>query len=295
MPSLFKRIGLFAKHNNRSIADTFENLISFLEKRGHDLTIEKQSATLLSNIRFPIKDRLEIGQHSDLIIVVGGDGSLLNAARAVVSSNTPVLGINRGQLGFLADIMPDEMETELNAILNGAYTEERRFLLQASILRPGLPPIRDTALNDVVLYCGGIARMVDFEVYINDQFVLRQQGDGIITATPTGSTAYALSAGGPIVYPTLNAIAIAPLCPHTLSNRPIVVDNTSQIRLVVTQRNGITPKLSFDGQSHVDLQPGTEVLIQKHEFELILIHPTHHDYFSVLREKLGWGTRQIKE
>lgn len=295
MADQFKKIGLFAKHNNRSIVDTFEKLIAFLEKRGHTLFIEQECATLLAAPRFPILNREQIGQQSDLIIVVGGDGSLLNAARAVVSAKVPVLGINRGRLGFLADILPNEMENELGTILDGTYSKESRFLLEATIKRPGQPMISSTALNDVVLYCGSIARMIDFEVYINDQFVLRQQADGIITATPTGSTAYALSAGGPILYPTLNAIAIAPLCPHTLSSRPIVVNGDSHIKLVVTEQNDTSPVLTYDGQSHFDLPPGSEVLIHKHAFELILIHPVQHDYFSVLREKLGWNTLPIKE
>lgn len=292
MTKLFPTIGLFAKHNNRSVADTFEKLILFLEKRGHSLIIEEESATLLANPHFPLMKRTEIGKHCSLIIVVGGDGSLLNAARAIVTSKVPILGINRGRLGFLADILPENLEIELQAILDGAYMEEQRFLLKAEFNRPDSPntTISETALNDIVLYCGGIARMIDFEIYINDQFVLRQQADGIITATPTGSTAYALSAGGPIVYPTLNAITIAPMCPHTLSSRPIVIDNNGRIKLVVTKNNTITPKLSCDGQNHFELPPGSEISIYKYEHELKLIHPIQHNYFSVLREKLGWST-----
>jgi NAD+ kinase len=290
MASPFQRIGLFAKHNNRSIVDTFEKLLVFLEKRGHSLVLEEESATLLSSHHFPLAKRDQIGKHCDLVIVVGGDGSLLNAARAVVEDRVPVLGINRGRLGFLADILPDEMEKELELILQGTFNPEKRFLLEATIKRPGQVSISQIALNDIVLYCGSIARMVDFEVYINDQFVLRQQADGLITATPTGSTAYALSAGGPILYPTLNAITIAPLCPHTLSSRPIVVESNSHIKLIVTQQNTIVPKLSCDGQTHFELPLGSEVSIYKHSFELTLIHPVQHNYFSVLREKLGWST-----
>jgi NAD+ kinase len=296
MAESFQKIGLFAKHNNQSVTDTFEKLIFFLEKRGHSLILEEECSALLTQPHFPLAKREAIGKQCDLVIVVGGDGSLLNAARAVVSAKVPVLGINRGSLGFLADILPGEMEKELTAILEGHYTTERRFLLEATIKYPAelpaslWPTTTETALNDVVFYCGNLARMVEFEIYINDQFVLRQQADGIITATPTGSTAYALSAGGPILYPTLEVITIAPLCPHTLSSRPIVVNNTSHIKLIVTQNNTSIPKLSCDGQSHFELPPGSEVSIHKHEFELILIHPIHHDYFSVLREKLGWNT-----
>jgi NAD+ kinase len=293
--SRFNKIGLFAKHNNSSVLDTLEKLIHFLQKRGHILSIETQSASLLSqqdvarNIHTVPREQL--GAAVDLVIVIGGDGSLLNAARAIVAHQVPIVGINRGRLGFLADILPDDMEQALNAILDGHYLEEQRFLLNARIIRHGKTVAESTALNDVVLYTGSIARMVDFEVYINDHFVLRQQADGIITATPTGSTAYALSAGGPILYPTLKALTITPLCPHTLSSRPIVVDSDGDIRLVVTMNNDIKPKLSCDGQSHFDLEAGDQILIQKHPFELTLIHPQTHEYFSVLREKLGWSTQ----
>ncbi len=294
--SRFNRIGLFAKHNNSSVLDTLEKLIHFLQKRGHTLSIETQSAALLFNQgnldhNIQIIPKEHLGEAVDLVIVIGGDGSLLNAARAIVAHQVPVVGINRGRLGFLADILPDNMEQELNAILDDHYLEEQRFLLNARIIRNGKIVAESTALNDVVLYTGSIARMVDFEVYINDHFVLRQQADGIITATPTGSTAYALSAGGPILYPTLKALTITPLCPHTLSSRPIVVDSHSDIRLVVTQNNDIKPKLSCDGQSHFDLEAGDQISIQKHPFELTLIHPKTHEYFSVLREKLGWSTQ----
>ncbi len=292
MASRFAKIGLFVKHNNNSVLDTFEKLIHFLNNRGHTIILEAKSAGLLSHPKFQIVEQVDLGKHCDLVIVVGGDGSLLNAARSVVASQTPILGINRGKLGFLADVLPQELEQELGPILEGQYTEEKRFLLNATVERQNQVLQKATALNDIVLYSGNIARMLDFEVSINTHFVLRQQADGIIIATPTGSTAYALSAGGPILYPTLNAITLVPLCPHTLSSRPIVVDSLSQIKLTVTPTNAIRPKLSLDGQVHIDLEPGDQISIHKHEFELTLIHPTHHEYFTVLREKLGWSTQQ---
>lgn len=296
MTQPFKRIGLFAKYNSRSIVDTFERLISFLDKQGYDLIIETESASLLlDKDKFPLIHKKELGKNCDLVIVVGGDGSLLNAARAVAPYHIPILGVNRGRLGFLADILPHNMEKELNSILEGSYAKEQRFLLEATLKRDDKTIAEGTALNDVVLYSGNVARMTDFEVYINQDFVLRQLADGLITATPTGSTAYALSAGGPIVYPSLNAITLAPLCPHTLSSRPIVVDANSLIELKVTENNSIAPQLSCDGQLHFDLLPGDRILIHKYAHELVLIHPKHHNYFTVLREKLGWTTSQIKD
>jgi NAD+ kinase len=293
-PQRFANIGLFAKYNNTSIADTFQRLVHFLANRGHKLYIEEQSNTLLEPHDFPVKPKDTLGEHCDLVLVVGGDGSLLNAARAIVSYQVPILGINRGRLGFLADTKPQDMEEKLSAILDGVYIEEQRFLLSANIMRAGKCIAENQALNDIVLYTGALARMIEFEVYIDEQFVLRQRSDGLITATPTGSTAYALSGGGPILYPTLNTLVLVPMFPHTLSSRPIVVSNACIIKLVISENNEISPKMSFDGQVHLDLKPGDEIIIQKYPHDLTLIHPKDHDYFMILREKLGWSTNPIK-
>jgi len=291
----FKRIGLFAKHNSRAIVDTFEKLIHFLQMREHVLSIEEHSAALLSHQNFSIVPREVLGATNDLVIVVGGDGSFLNAARSVVPFDVPMVGVNRGRLGFLADILPEEMERDLTAILEGHYSLEKRSLLSAWIERDGQFLADNRALNDIVLFGGSLARMIEFEIAINSISVLRQQSDGLIVATPTGSTAYALSGGGPILYPTLNAIVLVSMLPHTLSSRPIVVEDTSHIELRVTQNNWTPQKLSFDGQLHFDLKPGDCIHIQKYTHPLLLIHPKVYDYFSVLRQKLGWSATQIKD
>lgn len=291
----FSKIGVFAKHNSRAIVDTFEKLLEFLKHRGHTLTIEEKSATLLSSKKYPIVTREALGKTSDLVIVVGGDGSFLNAARAVVPFGIPMLGVNRGRLGFLTDIMPEELESELKPILEGAYSKEQRSLIAVQIERDGNLIQESAALNDIVLFGGNLARMIEFEVYINDNFVLRQRSDGFIAATPTGSTAYALSGGGPILYPTLKAITLVPMLPHMLTSRPIVVEESSRIELRVTHNNETPPKLSCDGQVHFDLKSGDRIYIQKHAHELILIHPLHYNYFEVLRQKLGWSTSKIKD
>lgn len=291
----FKNIGLFAKYNNTSIADTFEKLVNYLAENGYSLFIEAKSNALLQAHHFPVLPRETIAAHCDLVIVVGGDGSLLNAARAVVRYQVPIVGINRGHLGFLADIRPFEVQEKLDSILKGIYTTEQRFLLSGRIVREGETLVENQALNDIVLYTGAIARMIEFEVYIDDHFVLRQRSDGLIAATPTGSTAYALSGGGPILYPTLNTLVLVPMFPHTLTSRPIVVGNSANIKWIVTENNEISPKISFDGQLHLDLEPGDEIIIQKYEHELTLVHPVEHDYFTVLREKLGWSTNPIKD
>lgn len=297
MAGPFKRIGLFAKHNSRAIVDTFEKLIDYLQKRGHILSVEEQSATLLPEKTLSavsIVARNLLGQASDLVIVVGGDGSFLNAARAVVPFNIPMVGVNRGRLGFLTDILPEEIEKDLTPILDGQYAKELRSLIRVKIEREGNIIEESDALNDVVLFGGIIARMIEFEITINKIFVVRQLSDGLIIATPTGSTAYALSGGGPILYPTLNALVLVSMYPHTLSNRPIVVEDTSPIELKITENNVTNLKLSGDGQWHFELIAGDSIHIEKNPHQLILIHPKHYDYFSVLRQKLNWSSSQIK-
>lgn len=294
-PKSFERIGLFAKYGSAPIAQTLEKLIEFLVKRNHPLVIEQQSGSLLKPHSYPLVPREELGKHCDLVIVVGGDGSFLNAARAVVPYGVPMLGINRGRLGFLADIKPNDFEKDLSEILAGKYIEAKRSLLQVRIERDNNNALHGTALNDIVLFSGNIARMIEFEVAINGKFMQRQRSDGLITATPTGSTAYALSGGGPILYPTLQAFVLVPMFPHTLTSRPIVIENDSKIEILITPNNDIFPKLSCDGQLHFDLKLCDKLHIEKYPHELKLIHPTHHDYFMVLREKLGWSTSPIKE
>ena len=295
----FQKIGLFAKYNasDDRVTRTFEQLTRFLAEQEYHLSIEKNSAKLLPNsltkqIKFTTIDQTKLGEDNDLVIVLGGDGSLLNAARSICHTNTPILGINRGRLGFLADITPETYQQKLSAILNGEYAVEQRDLLQASIVSEHKVSNTSNALNDAVLYTSDVARMLEFEVFINQQFVLRQRADGIIISTPTGSTAYALSSGGPILYPTIPAFSLVPMLPHTLTSRPIVVDNNSDIVLVVTADNSsnVSAKLSLDGQVHMTLKKGDEVHIRKHDHTLSLLHPTQSNYFELLRKKLGWST-----
>jgi len=286
MAKPFARIGLFAKQSTNNAA-AFNTLLDFLSQHDLELLIESESARI-SHQSWPTKPREELAKHVDLVMVLGGDGSLLNAARAVVPFDVPILGVNRGRLGFLADIPPHQLELLLTPILAGDYIEEQRFLLEATIEREGQIIAQHKALNDVVLYAGSIARMFEFEVWLDQQLVVQQRSDGLITATPTGSTAYALAAGGPILYPTLKAITLVPMFPHTLSTRPIVVSDESEIELKITANNKVFPKLSLDGQVHLDLEPNDRIFIKKHKHLLRLIHPKHYNYFAVLREKLGW-------
>lgn len=290
--NLFTRIGLYSKPEGSAIKESLKALFAFLEDRHkHVILFETETAALLDiPIQNKILPRKELGEHCDLIIVIGGDGSLLKAGRAIVDYNVPILGINRGNLGFLADIKPEQLETYLANILDGEYVEDERCLLHVEIIRNDKSIFSNKAINDVVLYNGDMARLMEFEIFIDNQFVMHQRSDGIITATPTGSTAYALSAGGPILYPALHAISLVPLYPHTLSSRPIVVQDSSLIRYLLPNKKNIQHKLACDGQIHAVLAPNDEIFIKKHNYSLKLIHPKNHNHFSLLRSKLGWST-----
>jgi NAD+ kinase len=220
--------------------------------------------------------------------VVGGDGSFLNAARSLAQFDIPMLGVNLGRLGFLTDITPSQIDIYMEEVLNGDFTEERRCLLQSHILRDGESLAAGNALNDVVIHKLDIARMIEFETHINGEFVNRQRSDGLIVSTPTGSTAYALSGGGPILAPTLKAISLVPICPHTLSNRPIVVPGNSRIEITIMGPSGHA-QVTRDGQSNETLVAGDKVLVERYGQNIRLIHPSNYSPFRVLRQKLGWS------
>jgi NAD+ kinase len=227
------------------------------------------------------------------VIVLGGDGSLLSAARTMARFETPVLGINRGRLGFLTDISPDEVGELVPAVLEGRYEREERFLLDVTVEREGRVVARADALNDVVLNSGTSAQMIEFELSIDGQFVYRQRADGLIVATPTGSTAYSLSGGGPIMHPSLNAVVLVPMFPQTLSSRPIVVTGESVIRLDVLERNRIHPPVTSDGQVNMTARPGDAVVLRKKPHRLTLLHPLGHSFYASCRDKLHWSNSLV--
>jgi len=226
-----------------------------------------------------------------LIIVVGGDGSILRASQAAMKYQTPVIGINKGSLGFLADIRPSELETRLLKLLDGDYWAEKRFLLETSIHSLGVIQSCGTALNDIVLSTRDGPHMIDFEIYIGNQFLCSHQADGLLLATPTGSTAYNLSAGGPIVQPNVDAIVVIPMFSHTLTTRPIVIPGNSFIQIKFSAHNTSPGKLSSDATNTVNIAPGTIIDIKKTTNELTLLHPLDYDYYESLRSKLHWGHR----
>lgn len=292
MPLKFSRIALMGRYSSNSARNTLENLIQYLSTLPVTLSLESETAEIVAPQSLPLVPREELGKQCDLVIVVGGDGSLLNAARAVADYDIPVIGINRGMLGFLTDISPDDFETAIYAVLHGEYEEEKRFLLSASIITEHETRHIGDALNDVVLYAGEIARMIEFELSIDGDFVYSQRSDGLIMATPTGSTAYALSGGGPILHPTLEAIVLVPMFPHTLTSRPIVVNSNALIELRVAKgKSEIHPGVSCDGQDLVSLAPGAKLQVKRKEHPLRLIHPLDHNYYHTLRTKLEWGSK----
>jgi len=282
----FTTVGIFSKQKDNRIENTLKQLHDFLKKEDFKIVAEENAAKLL-DIEAMSTDQFR--DCIDLAIVVGGDGTLLKAGRLLADKNIPVIGINLGRLGFLVDISPDEINTELSKMLKGDYTLETRSLLHAEAFRGRTSLGEGIALNDVVLHVRNDIRMIEFTTHIDDHFVNTQRADGIVIATPTGSTAYALSGGGPILHPGLDAVVLVPICPHTLSNRPIVVSNESRINISMCDNRNVDARLSFDGQSNIELKAGDHIKIRQKSHKLQLMHPKEYDYFHILRNKLGWS------
>jgi NAD+ kinase len=286
----FRNIGLIGRMGSVQVVDTLRRLKKFLVAEGYHLIIEENIAALMPGHGLQASSVKMMGEVCDLVIVVGGDGSLLGAARELAKSDVPLLGVNRGRLGFLTDISPDDLEQKVSEVLGGQYISEKRFLLDAYVKRNGEPVGFGSGLNDIVLHPGKSTRMISFDLHIEGQFVYSLRADGLIVSTPTGSTAYALSAGGPLLHPKLDAIVLVPMFPHTLSSRPIVVDGKSEIKIVIDSANNIYPQVSCDGQHHITAAPGDTVSITKKPQKIRLIHPTTNNFYETCREKLGWAT-----
>ncbi|NOX43148.1 MAG: NAD(+) kinase [Gammaproteobacteria bacterium] len=287
----FKTIGLIGRYGDPTVSTLLNDLSVFLKNRKLTVLLDESTASIIPDNNLVIADRRTIGEKCDLVIVLGGDGTLLNAVRSLSDYKVPLLGINRGRLGFLADIQPREMEKHLNEILDGHYISNKRFLLHTHIEREGEQISDSNAFNDVVVHKWDVARMIEVKIFIDGKYVNTMRSDGLIVSTPTGSTAYALSGGGPIINPSLNAIVLVPICPHTMSNRPIVIDGDSQIRIKVKNASQSQAQVTCDGQINLGLVSGDYVLIHKKDNPVELIHPTNHDYYEILRAKLHWGER----
>ncbi len=285
-------IAIIGKPRDQQAIQTHKELYQWWTSEGYKVFIDDRLAAILDDIpQSQFASLVELGKNADLAIVVGGDGNMLGAARILSRFDVPVIGVNRGNLGFLTDLNPDDFQASLQAVLDGEYIEEERFLLEAEVHRHGQIKSHNAALNEAVLHPGQIAHMIEFEVYIDESFAFSLRADGLIVSTPTGSTAYSLSGGGPILSPSLNAISLVPMFPHTLSSRPLVVDGKRRIKLVVSPENRGTQEVSCDGQVSLPVTPGDEIHIYQSPNVLKLIHPKDYSYYHVLRNKLGWSSK----
>lgn len=298
----FKRVILYVRHHraNQGVGETLTRLIAFLATQPVEVFLDEETAASFASVPFmmdatcqqiPVLPRQAMCETSDLMIVVGGDGSLLSAARLAVHANVPVIGINRGRLGFLTDISPHDLESELQPVLAGCFFEEKRFLLQMQVSSGRRVVFKGHALNDVVLSRNQQMQLIVFDVYIDQQFVSHYRSDGLILATPTGSTAYALSAGGPIMHPQMDAIVMVPMFSHSLSSRPLVIDGQSSIELRISAANESALLVSCDGHESHSVHPGQCIKIKKHRRPIRLLHPMNYRYYETLRLKLGWGSQ----
>lgn len=286
---MFDRVGLIAKQGAVEIRDTLSYLVQYLQDRQRVIIVDECCAEILGRDDLQPIPAQEIGAHCDLAIAVGGDGTMLKAAHKLSRNEVPLLGINLGRLGFLADVPADAISEHLDPILEGRYEEDRRCLIQASVSRHGQIIHECDGINDLIIQKWSTARLIEFDTHINGTLMNCQRSDGLIVATPTGSTAYALSAGGPIMHPRLDAMLLVPIAPHNLSNRPIVVNGQAHIEIsVVTQETG-QARLTADGESQIELAPGDRLLITKKERAIRLIHPAGYEHFRLLRNKLHWG------
>jgi NAD+ kinase len=287
----YKTIGLIGKPNHDGASDTIQTLHDYLLANEYHVIVELSVAQSLDIKNMKTGSLMDIGEQADLAIVVGGDGYMLGAARVLACFDIGVIGVNRGNLGFLTDLSPAEIIEPLKQILAGKSRSEQRFIIEAEVYRHGKLKSSNSAVNEAVLHAGKVASMIEFEVYIDGSFMFSQRSDGLIVSTPTGSTAYSMSAGGPILTPNLNALTLVPMFPHTLTSRPIVVDGNSEIKLILANDNHENLQVSCDGHVILTVMPGDEVIIKKSECSIRLIHPLDHDYFNVLRNKLSWGNK----
>lgn len=281
-------VALAGRAADPRVGEAMRALAQHLLGKGHAVRVIADEALALDGAGVHTVSETELAPGADLIVAVGGDGAMLHAARMAAMADVPVLGVNRGRLGFLADVGPEQMLQSLDDALAGRCQAERRMLLAAQILTNGRP-IDALALNDVVVAKRETGRMVDVRTWVNGAYVNTHVGDGFIIATPTGSTAYALSCGGPIVHPSLDAVVLVPVCPHTLSDRPIVVPAGSVVEIELADRFESRAQVVCDGIVLCDLDPGVRLRIERARVRATLLHPPGHDYYRILRSKLHWG------
>ncbi|UGQ45885.1 NAD kinase [Massilia endophytica] len=285
--AMYKTIALVVRPNTAGIEDSVQSVLDFLRGAGHSVVFETETAAHLNMPDVPAMSPQGIGEKCDVAVVMGGDGTMLGIARQLAPFEVPLIGINQGRLGFMTDIPQESMLPVLDKILRGAHKAERRTLLEGRVLRDGKVIHVGMAVNDVVVSRGAGAGMAELRVDVDDHFMYNQRSDGLIVATPTGSTAYALSAGGPLLHPTLGGIVLVPIAPHALSNRPIVLPDSSEIVIEIKRGRDIT--LNFDMQTFASLMPQDRIHIQRSPHTITFLHPEGWSYYNTLREKLHWN------
>lgn len=283
----FQNVALIGKHKAPEIAGPLLQLAAFLSAKGINVVIDSLSAEYLENSSYPTLELEEIAGAVDLAIVLGGDGTMLNIARVFTPHHVPLVGVNQGRLGFLTDLTLGNMQESISAMLEGKFVTEQRLLLSASVVRDGVEIFSGLAFNEVVVHRSNISSMIEFEVRIDGEYLYNQRADGLIVATPTGSTAYAMSAGGPILHPGLDVLELVPVCPHTLSNRPILVKSSSVLEILMHRNTDI--RVRYDSHTNYDLKPHDKIMVTRYPETVCLLHPVGHSYYHTLREKLLWN------
>ena len=283
----FQNIALIGKHKAPEIAAPLLRLAEFLNSRGLNVVVDSLTAEHLESCPYQAMSLSGMAGSIDLAIVIGGDGTMLNIARTLSPFQVPLVGVNLGRLGFLTDLTTENMQHSMAAMLEGKFVTEHRLLLFARVLRNGMEVFSGLAFNEIVVHRNHISSLVEFEVRIDGEYLYNQRADGLIVATPTGSTAYAMSAGGPILHPSLDVFELVPICPHTLSNRPIVVKSSSLLEILMHRIADISVR--FDSHSNFELQLHDKIIVTRHPEPACLLHPIGHSYYHTLREKLLWN------
>lgn len=283
----FKNVALIGKHKAPEMAAPLLRLAEFLSSRGLNVVVDSLTAEHIASNPYPAMSLIDMANIVDLAIVIGGDGTMLNIARTLSPHHVPLVGVNQGRLGFLTDLTLENMQDSMSAMLEGKFVTEQRMLLSAHVLRREVEVFSGLAFNEVVVHRNHASSMIEFEVRIDGEYLYNQRADGLIVATPTGSTAYAMSAGGPILYPSLDVLELVPICPHSLSNRPIVVKGSSELEILMHRSGDI--RVRFDSHTNFDLQMDDKILVSRYPEPACLLHPEGHSYYHTLREKLLWN------
>ncbi|MGZ5034045.1 MAG: NAD(+) kinase [Usitatibacter sp.] len=289
MPPAFKTVAIVGKSDAASLPDILDQLSAVLRGRGVSILMDPPTAGASRTQPDAIVEMHSLPAKADLAVVVGGDGTLISCARLMAEHSVPLVGVNLGRLGFLTDIPAASAVAAIESVLDGDFTPEQRMLLSGSVRRGKMTLFSALAMNDIVVSRGAVGSMIEFAVTVDGEFIYTLRADGLIVATPTGSTAYALSAGGPILHPSLSAIALVPISPHTLSNRPVAIRSTSKVEITLVR--GEDARANFDVQAHILLEPGDVVTAAAAPKPATLLHPKGYRYFSMLRQKLRWTER----